>query len=137
MPIAFSDAWARAWGDAINGSVAYREAAATWEGSIAAVATGPDDDPGSAVFLEVWHGECRIARTATLDDLAGATYLLEAPRGAWRELFEGRLGPVMALMTGKVRVSRGDLAALLPYGAAAKELIRLATEVEGEFPPDW
>jgi putative sterol carrier protein len=139
MPLAFSDAWARAWGDAINGSPVYRQSAATWEGSIAAVAAADSDGaaPRLAVFLGVWQGECRAARAATPMDLAEAAYVLEATPGAWRDLFEGRIAPLTALMTAKVRLTRGELARLLPYQTAAKELIRLATEVKTEYPPGW
>lgn len=137
MPPVFSDAWARAWGEAINQSEAYREAAATWEGPIAAVANEPDGRGDLAVYLDVWHGECRAARSATEMDLAEAAYLLEACPSDWRQLFEGRVAPVMALLTGKLRVSRGPLAGLLPYAPAAKELMRLAAGVETEFPEGW
>lgn len=90
-----------------------------------------------AVYLDVWHGQCRAARSATEADLAGAEFILEAGPTVWRALFEGRLAPMMGLLTGKVRVSRGELAKLLPFSNAAKELIRLASGVETEFPDCW
>lgn len=136
MSIAFSDPWAKAWGHALKTSPEYQSAAATWEGSIAAVAV-VDGTRFGAVFLDVWHGDCRIARAASDNDLVQASYLLEAAPSAWRDLFEGRLAPVMALLTGRIKVVRGDLATLLPYTAAAKELIRLAGTVPTEYPSDW
>ncbi|MBM4188130.1 MAG: Fis family transcriptional regulator [Gemmatimonadetes bacterium] len=135
MSTAFSEEWAKAWGAALNASPEYQAAAATWEGSIAAVAT--DDAAPAAVFLDVWHGECRTARAATPDDVAQARFLLEAAPRAWRDLFEGRLAPVMGLMTGRIKVTRGELAALLPYTAAAKELIRLAGSIPTVYPDGW
>lgn len=136
MAIAFSDDWARAWGRALNDSPEYRAAAMSWEGSIAAIATA-ERNPSLGVYLDVWHGDCRVARVATPDDVAGASYLLEGTPTAWRELFEGRLAPVLALVTGKIQLQRGELARLLPFSAAAKELIRLAGTLETEFPPGW
>ncbi|MFN0179497.1 MAG: SCP2 sterol-binding domain-containing protein [Gemmatimonadales bacterium] len=135
MAIAFSDDWARAWGTTLAASPEYRQVAVTWEGSVAAVA---GDEPNApAVFLDLWHGDCRTARAATEADLASATYLLQAAPSAWRDLFEGRLAPVMALLTGRIQIMRGELATLLPYTAAAKELLRLAGTVPTEFPTGW
>jgi putative sterol carrier protein len=137
VPIVFSDAWARAWGDALAASETYRTAAAAWEGSVALVAAGPALPEPAAVFLDLWHGECREARRATEGDLAGVAYLLEAEPGVWRELFESRQSPVMALLTGRLRLVRGELAQLLPHAGSAKELLALAETIEGEFPSTW
>jgi putative sterol carrier protein len=137
MVIAFSDPWAQAWGAALNGSQIYRDAAATWEGSIAVVATGGSDGPAAAVFLDVWHGQCRGAREATGADLAAADFVLEAPPAAWKQVLSSQVSPVMALLTGQVTLARGELTRLLPYAAAAKELVQLAGTIDTEFPASW
>ncbi|MGE0441784.1 MAG: SCP2 sterol-binding domain-containing protein [Gemmatimonadales bacterium] len=138
MPNAFSDEWARAWGDALNASPEYAAAAATWEGSVAAaVVAEPGDPPLAAVFLDVWHGQCRTARAAAPADLEEATYVIEAAPASWREVFSGRLAPLMGLMSGKLRIARGDLATLVPYAGAARELVRIAGTVPTDYPADW
>ena len=138
MAIAFSDQWARAWGAALNQSQTYREAAATWEGSIAVVATdGSAAPPGAAVFLDVWHGQCRGAREATGADIEGADFVLEASPAAWKQVLASQMSPVMALLTGQVTLARGELTRLLPYAAAAKELVSLAGTIDTQFPPSW
>ena len=137
MAIAFSDQWAEAWGAALNQSQTYREAAATWEGSIAVVAHDPPGPPGPAVFLDVWHGQCRVARVATGPDVAGADFVLEATPAAWKQVLASQMSPVMALLTGQVTLARGDLSRLLPYTAAAKELVHLAGTIDTQFPPSW
>jgi putative sterol carrier protein len=136
MPIAFSTEWAAAWGDALNASTVYREAAATWEGSIVVLATGPSTAPRAA-FLDVWHGACRAARAATTEDVASAAFVLEADPAAWRDLLTGKVAPMMGLLTGRIRLARGQLAKLLPYATAAKELVSLAATVDTVFPEDW
>jgi hypothetical protein len=40
-------------------------------------------------------------------------------------------------MTGKLRLTRGSLVALLPYAAMARELIRLAVEMNASIPGGW
>ena len=137
MAIAFSSEWAEAWGAALNGSAVYREAAATWEGSIAVVVNDGSGEPGPGVYLDVWHGECRAARQATGEDVAGAAFVLEAAPAAWKQVLAGSVSPVMALLGGQVILARGELTRLLPYSAAAKELVDLAARIETEFPASW
>ncbi|MGE0556433.1 MAG: SCP2 sterol-binding domain-containing protein [Gemmatimonadales bacterium] len=135
---AFTDEWARAWCATLNGSETYREVAANWEGSVALVVReSADQQPLGAVFLDLWHGECRGAREALAADLDAAAFVLEARPAAWRAVLEGRQAPLMALMTGQVRLARGELSALVPHAGSARELLRLVGEVATEFPDDW
>ncbi len=136
MALAFSQSWAEAWCSALNESETYRAVAAAWEGAVALVSRELEGEP-LAVHLDLHHGACRGARVARADDLATAAYVLEAPPAVWRELLEGRGSPVMALVTGRLWLTRGELATLLPYAGAAKELLTLATLVETTFPADW
>jgi putative sterol carrier protein len=136
MALAFSPAWAEAWCAALNQSETYRTVAAMWEGDVTLVVR---ENGGSehAVYLDLHHGECRAARVATDADRASTAFALEAEPLVWRELLEGRGSPVMALMTGRLKLTKGALAVLVPYATAAKELLTLATQVDTTFPPDW
>src|SRR3972149_6737893 len=74
-----TDAWAKAWGEALNASASYRAVAASWEGAVLVTVRG---DPGRgveerAVFLDLWHGTCREARAAR----QGRVVALRAPTG--------------------------------------------------------
>jgi putative sterol carrier protein len=138
MALAFSDEWARAWGAALNASELYRSVAADWEGSIVAIAKDGENGASSvAVYLDPWHGHCREARQAAPTDLEGADFVIEATPRAWRELLDGRIAPLMALMTGRIRLARGDFGKLLPHAGSAKELVALAGSVPTEFPQGW
>lgn len=133
----FTSAWADAWRDTLNANAAYRRAAAAWEGAVALV-MHPDGTLGipatRAVFLDLWHGECRAARVAHDGDLATAPYVIEARAAVWRDLLTARSSPILALMTGKLSLTRGSIAALLPYATAANELVATAALVETVFP---
>jgi putative sterol carrier protein len=135
--VAFSTAWASAWCRLLNSSAVYRQVAAQWEGSVALVLHYPGADPasgpGAAVFLDLHHGSCRQARVATAEDLASAAFVLEAEQDLWRQLLAGQGSPVMALMTGRLRLTRGDFSRLLPYAEAAKELLALVSQIETVF----
>jgi len=136
---AFTAAWANAWRDALNASETYRRAAASWEGAVALV-MHPDGEAGIAerrtAFLDLWHGACRAARVASEADLAAAPFVIEGGAGTWRDLLSARTSPILALMTGKLSLTRGSVTALLPYASAANELVVTAARVHTVFPAD-
>lgn len=136
---AFTEQWAQSWCQALNEDPSFRSAAATWEGDVVVVMTRSNaaGAPERAVWIDIAQGECRAARVASEADMAGAGYVLAAAGPVWKEILSGRQNPLTALMTGKLRLIRGSLAALVPYGAMARELIRLATEMEATFPDGW
>lgn len=137
MPIAFSEEWARAWCAALNASDAYRAAASAWEGSVALAATAPDGSRGPAVFLDLCHGSCQGARVASAEDLEAATYLIEALPATWRDVLAAQTSPLMALMSGRLKLVRGEMARLVPHANSARELLHLAGSVETDFPAGW
>lgn len=132
--MAFTTAWAAAWAHHLNASAAYRLAAATWEGGVILEVADGANEPETAVYLDLWHGTCRAGRVATAADRASARYILRGSRGVWQHVLSGRSQPIMAVMTGKLRLMRGDLAGLLPYAGAAKELLGTASTIATTFP---
>ena len=137
IPEVFTQDWAEAWCAALNASVAYREAAAQWEGAVALVMTA-DADAGvpeqRAVYLDVQGGACGGAWLADEADLSAARYVIEATPAGWQAMLSGATAPLMALMSGKLRLTRGNFAALLPYANAARELVATAGTVPCRFP---
>jgi len=132
----FSEQWARQWGARLNESATYRAAAAEWKGAVALVMTAANGGEPRAVYMDAQGGTCHIAREASEEDLAGAAYIFEAAPAVWREVFGGRTAPAMALFSGKLRLTRGNLAALMPHAAAARELIATAAAVPVRFPDE-
>ena len=128
----FSDAWAERWCAALNASAAYRTAAGDWDGVVALVMTTDGEAGARAAVLHAGGGACRLARSATPEDLAQATYVFEGSPSAWREVFGGRIAPAVALFTGKLKLARGSLASLMPHAAAAREMIAAAATVSAE-----
>jgi len=135
----FTEAWAAEWCRVLNSRPAYQEAAANWEGGVALVMArdGTAASGQRAVYLDLWHGRCRGARVALPEDLTAATYVLSGTAPAWRGILSGTMAPLTALMTGKIRLTRGSMASLIPFAAAARELVVAATEMEVSFPGDW
>lgn len=125
----FTQSWALAWAAELNQSEEYRQAAATWEGPVALILAEDAPGRGRAVLLDLWHGACRSAGMADPADLGAAAYVFQGSQDAWRQVLIGGTSPVMALMNGRIRLVKGDLATLLPYAGAAKELLTLAGRV--------
>lgn len=125
----FSAGWAGAWQAALNDSAAYREAAARWEAPLVLALR-----EGGAVWADLWHGGCRAARAATPEDLASAVFVIQADAAIWQRLLSGDLDPVFALMSGKLKLERGSVSALLPFARAAREMVLAATRVATRFP---
>lgn len=136
----FTDAWAALWSDSINANEDYRKAAATWEGAIGMIMT-PDPamgiDEERIVIADLWHGDCRGAKAATADELDETPYLITAEPAAWKNVLAGKTDPIVGLMGGKLKLTKGGLFSLLPYAKAAKELVRSAIDVDTSFPPGW
>jgi putative sterol carrier protein len=133
-PTAFTAAWAAAWCRALNESDAYRRAGAEWEGDVVLLMGADGDTPARGVYLDLHRGACRGARVATAADLAAARFVMEGRPDVWRELLGGRTAPLMALMAGRLRLTRGDLAALVPFAGAAGELVATAVAMDSAFP---
>jgi putative sterol carrier protein len=134
LPV-FSHDWAQACAEVLNQREGYRAAAATWEGAILLTMTGvgPHQDE-RRVFLDLWHGDCRLARAAGPDDEQVARYVLSGTLVAWQAVLTGSVAPLIAIMTGKLRLTKGSLFELIPYVNAAKELVAAAALVESVFP---
>ena len=134
----FSNAWAVAWGRALNGSEAYRHAGKSWEGALVLEAHA---DPArglphtAAVFLDLWRGTCREARVATAADELRASHVLSGPLGVWLTVLNGDMAPTVAILRGKLKLKRGSLAGLLPHVHAATELVRVAQHVTPHATP--
>ena len=123
-----------------SGSFFFKKAAAKWEGAIAMLMTAdpemgiPED---RIVIADLWHGDCRGAKTAGSSEIENTPYLISAEPSAWKSVLAGKTDPIVGLMGGKLKLAKGSLFALLPYAKAAKELVQSAINVETSFPEGW
>lgn len=120
----FSDDWARAWARALDEDEDYRRAAARWQGGIVFVV-----EPDRKVFLDLDGGRCRAGRVATAEDEASAAYAIQGSPEVWDEVLNGRLDPLYGLARGRLRLTKGKLAALLPFAGAAQRMVRRARDL--------
>jgi len=133
-----SDEWFREFGQRINASPEYREAAASWEGDIAfLIEAEPDRKHPNDVWgwLDLWHGECREAKLIDPERAERAAYAISAPYSRWKDVLRGQLDPIKGMMQGKLKL-RGDLSMIIRYVRAANELVHLTQKVATEFPDE-
>ncbi len=133
----FTAPWLAAWAQRINQHAAYKQAARQWEWPLLLILE-KDADAGLAherrVYLDLSHGECRIAREAAPQDFDHVPYALSASLANWRAVLSGELDPLLAIARGKLRLQKGSLFALARHSAAAKQLVATAREVDTLFP---
>ena len=135
----FTADWVDAWAAELRANEAYQKAAATWEGAVVLEMTA---DPNAGlpedrlVFLDLWHGECRDARLATAEDRETSKIVLRATPEEWRRILDGKVEPLLSLMSGKLKLARGQLTELMPYVEASRQLVVSATRVASHFPED-
>jgi putative sterol carrier protein len=133
MAIPFlSDEWAKAFKDAINGSAAYREAAADWEGDFyftAELKNGATE----TVYLDLWHGECRDAYTVADPGSKTPEFEVSGKVASFKKVIEKKVDPIQALITRQLKL-KGNMAKILRSVKATQELVNAATQVPTEFP---
>lgn len=138
MPLeAFTEEWSRACRESLNARERFRSVGSSWVSPVILVMRA---DPARgvpearAVYLDLYRGECRQARVATPMDFERAEFVLAAQPSTWRRIFRGEQDPITAVMFGKLRLEKGSLPTLMPYAAAAREMVAAASAVETELP---
>lgn len=129
----FSSEWITAFGKALNNSQSYKQSALTWEYTLLLVLQESHTNPERAIWLDIWHGECRMVREAVAADFEYADYILSANVNNWKQLLNKELAPLMAIMRGKLKLQKGSLAILAQYTQSAKELVYVAADI----PATW
>ena len=134
----FTPEWIACWQEELATSSAYQRAAAKWEGSLVLVLLAPPgvgfDD--RVAFLDLHRGACREARMGSATDRQTADFVLIGTPSSWRAVLDGA-DPLLALMSGKLKLERGSLSRLTPYVQAARELVAAAARAGGRFPEGY
>ena len=127
----FSQRWVDAWKDRINSSKSYARAAGDWSGSLGMlIDSDSNGDDAPAILLELGDGGCSSARRVEPGGLESADYLLTAPEPTWMKLLDEGRDPVWALMSGKLKLTRGSMTGLMAFAGGAKELLGAARDIE-------
>jgi putative sterol carrier protein len=121
--------WAAAYQLALNENTAYREAAKAWVGDILLlVRTADPNAPAPGIHLELAHGGCQSAVFHADARSVPSEFVYEGTPENWQRLMRHEIDPVKAILEGTFKV-RGNLAKLMRFTRAAKELVETASNV--------
>ena len=128
-----SEAWIKELEVRLNASESYAQAAATWEGDQIFVIL-PDDHYSATTYfyLDLKHGKASGARQLKSPDEQKALFTSSAPFGTWRKVLEGRLDPLQAMFSNKIKLV-GSMAAIQRQPKPTYELVKVAGTIE----TDW
>lgn len=126
----FTEPWAAAYRDALNGNMSYYAASTRWEAGPVALVTLPDGrniDSVTAVLLDLHKGKCRSARVVPVATaMQDAAFVIEGEYATWLEVLAGRTAPLSAITRGRLRLKKGAITRLLPFTKSAAELVKTA-----------
>ena len=133
-PVKFlSQAWADQFRSALNSSSSYRDAAAAWEGEILLLVVPDEISPkGEGIYLDLARGECRKAEYISEAGDRACEFVYQGKRSDWARLLHREIDPVKSLFDGTFRI-KGNLAKLLRFNRAAKELVESVAGIPAEI----
>lgn len=121
--------WAAAYQRALNENPAYREAARAWVGDILLLVRSAEANaPAPGVLLELSNGGCQNATYHADARAIPSEFVYEGTAENWQRLMRHEVDPIKALLDGTFRV-KGNLAKLMRFTRAAKELVDTASNV--------
>lgn len=124
-----SEEWASTLRAALNANPRYAEAAQQWEGDVLfRIAPSAPDAPSPGVHLSLARGTCSSATFLADSSSTSCEFIFETSEENWRRLLRRELDPVQAILDRTLRV-RGNLAKLMRFTRAAKELVDTAAEI--------
>ena len=133
MPVFPSDEWVQELKGKVNQSLAYAEAAKTWEGDFYFVV---EPDAGTTepvvLYMDLWHGQCRDAFAVQDPAARKPAYRIAGPLAVWKRVVMGELEPIPALLTRQLRLN-GNMVQIMKSIRAAQELIHCCVQVPTEF----
>ncbi|MES2124776.1 MAG: hypothetical protein V4503_08845 [Gemmatimonadota bacterium] len=115
------------WQRVLNTSTRFADAAADWVGSLLLVEAGEEAAPRQA-WVRIDRGWCLEAREGRDVDAEAADFVLTASAATWRALVSATITPAKAALTGRLRLTKGEVFGLIPHARAAAELLAAAAE---------
>ncbi len=131
MSVIFPSAeWLNALQLKLNSDAHYAQVAKNWEGDLFfdIQPTGSLNQPVT-MYVDLWHGKCRA-----VDYLPGQgkypkpTFILRSPYSNFTSILMGKLDPMTAMMTSKLKVE-GSLGYMMRNVPTVLDFVRCAREI--------
>lgn len=124
--------WLKALEEKLNHDERYAQIARNWEGDLLFVIL-PQGNLKEEVrmYLDLWHGKCRASQMMPPSERQAA-FVLTAPYEHFVSILQGRLDPMTAMMTSKLKV-RGSMAYMMRHVPTVLDFVRCCREITQEI----
>lgn len=122
--------WLQALEIKLNNDAHYNQVARNWEGDLLfdIYPEGSLRDP-LTMYLDLWHGKCRKVDYAPgLAKYPKPTFILRSPYNNFTAILRGKLDPMTAMMTSKLKVE-GSLGYMMRNVPTVLDFVRCAREI--------
>lgn len=134
MAVKFPSAeWLQDLENKLNTDGRYAEIARKWEGDLFFYIepTGNLREP-LTFYLDLWHGKCRrVQYAADPAEFPNPAFVLRATYDNITEILTGKLNPMTAMMTSKLKV-QGSMGYMMRNVPTVLDFVRCASEVTTE-----
>ncbi len=134
MAIFPSAEWLNVLQEKLNSDARYNEIAKRWEGDLVfdIRPSGSLQQP-LAMYLDLWHGKCRAVQYGgELEKYQKSAFILRSPYENFTAILRGKLDPMTALMTNKLKIS-GSMAYMMRNVPTVLDFVRCAREITTEI----
>jgi putative sterol carrier protein len=135
MPAVFPSAeWLDLLQQKLNSDSRYGEVAKNWEGDLV-ISIEPEGNLKEQVniYLDLWHGKCRQAAYGVqMENYPKVAFILRARYGDIVAILTGKLNPMTAMMTSKLKV-QGSMGYMMRNVPTVLDFVRCAQEVTTEI----
>ena len=129
-----SEEWLHALEQKLNADPRYRELAKNWEGDLLFFIEPEGNLKERLTFyLDLWHGTCRnVEYKPAPESRPGPTFTLTASYRDITSILTGKLNPMTAMMTSKLKV-KGSMGYMMRNVPTVLDFVRCAQEVTTEI----
>lgn len=129
-----SKEWLKGLEDRLNSDLRYQEIARNWEGDLFFFIEPEGNLTERLTFyLDLWHGTCRkVEYKPAPDAYPNPTFTLSASYRDITSILTGKLNPMTAMMTSKLKV-KGSMGYMMRNVPTVLDFVRVAQEATTEI----
>lgn len=129
-----SEEWLKGLEEKLNSDPRYREVAKNWEGDLFFYIEPEGNLKERLTFyLDLWHGSCRKVEYGPAPEAhPNTTFILTASYKDITSILSGKLNPMTAMMTSKLKV-KGSMGYMMRNVPTVLDFVRVAQEATTEI----